>query len=177
MATQNPIDQEGTYPLPEAQVDRFMMLVKVDYPSKDEEREIINRQLSPSTAEVRQIITPETIANARKIIGEIYIDDRTKEYILDIVFATREPEKYPDLGADFARFIEVGASPRASIWLAKAARAHAFLRGRGAVLPEDIKAIAPDILRHRLIPTYEAEAEDKTSDDLVEQVLDVVEIP
>jgi MoxR-like ATPase len=177
MATQNPIDQEGTYPLPEAQIDRFMMLVKVDYPTKDEEREIINRQLTPAPADVRRIITRETIANARKIISEIYIDDRTKEYILDIVFATREPEKYPELGSEFARFIEVGASPRASIWLARAARAHAFLRGRGAVLPEDIKAIAPDILRHRLIPTYEAEAENKTSDDLIEQVLDVVEIP
>ena len=177
MATQNPIDQEGTYPLPEAQIDRFMMLVKVGYPTKEEEREIINRQLVPAPLDVRPLITPETIANARKIIGEIYIDDRTKEYILDIVFATREPENHPDLGEEFARFIEVGASPRASIWLARAARAHAFLRGRGAVLPEDIKAIAPDILRHRLIPTYEAEAEEKTSDDLIEQVLDVVEIP
>ncbi|MEE2757790.1 MAG: MoxR family ATPase [Myxococcota bacterium] len=177
MATQNPIDQEGTYPLPEAQVDRFMMLVKVDYPTKDEEREIINRQLDPAPLDIRPIITPETIANARKIIGDIYIDDRTKEYILDIVFATREPANVPELGADFSRFIEVGASPRASIWLSRAAKAHAFIRGRGAVLPEDIKAIAPDILRHRLIPTYEAEAEELSSDDLIEKVLDVVEIP
>ncbi|MBV71396.1 MAG: ATPase [Myxococcales bacterium] len=177
MATQNPIDQEGTYPLPEAQVDRFMMLVKVDYPTKDEEREIINRQLDPAPLEIRPIITPETIANARKIISDIYIDDRTKEYILDIVFATREPANVPELGADFSRFIEVGASPRASIWLSRAAKAHAFIRGRGAVLPEDIKAIAPDILRHRLIPTYEAEAEELSSDDLIEKVLDVVEIP
>ena len=177
MATQNPIDQEGTYPLPEAQVDRFMMLVKVDYPTKDEEREIINRQLEPAPQEVRRIITPQTIANARKVIGDIYIDDRTKEYILDIIFATRDPASIKELGPDFGRFIEVGASPRASIWLARAARAHAFLRGRGAVLPEDIKAIAPDILRHRLIPTYEAEAENLTSDDLIEKVLDVVEIP
>ena len=177
MATQNPIDQEGTYPLPEAQVDRFMMLVKVGYPTKAEEREIIDRQLQPTTPDVRALITPETIASARKVIGEIYIDDRTKEYMLDIVFATRQPQDQPGLGQDFGRFIEVGASPRASIWLARAARGHAFLRGRGAVLPEDVKAIAPDILRHRLIPTYEAEAENMTSDDLIDRILDVVEIP
>mgnify|MGYP001456154328 CR=1 FL=1 len=177
MATQNPIDQEGTYPLPEAQVDRFMMLVKVDYPTKEEEREIIARQLDPSATEVRPIITPATIASARKVISDIYVDDRVKEYILDIVFATRNPEDYPGLGADWKRFVEVGASPRASIWLARAARAYAFMNGRHAVLPEDVKAIAPDILRHRIIPTYEAEAEEKSSDDLVADVLEVVEIP
>jgi len=177
MATQNPIDQEGTYPLPEAQVDRFMMLVKVDYPTKDEEREIIARQLDPSATEVRPIITPAIIASARKVISDIYVDDRVKEYILDIVFATRSPEEYSGLGADWKRFVEVGASPRASIWLARAARAYAFMNGRHAVLPEDVKAIAPDILRHRIIPTYEAEAEEKSSDDLVADVLEVVEIP
>jgi MoxR-like ATPase len=177
MATQNPIDQEGTYPLPEAQVDRFMMLVKVDYPTKDEEREIIARQLDPSATEVRPIITPAIIASARKVISDIYVDDRVKEYILDIVFATRSPEEYAGLGADWKRFVEVGASPRASIWLARAARAYAFMNGRHAVLPEDVKAIAPDILRHRIIPTYEAEAEEKSSDDLVADVLEVVEIP
>lgn len=177
MATQNPIDQEGTYPLPEAQVDRFMMLVKVDYPTKDEEREIIARQLDPSPAEVRSVITPATIASARKVISDIYVDDRVKEYILDIVFATREPGQYAGLGKDWSRFVEVGASPRASIWLARAARAYAFMNGRHAVLPEDVKAVAPDILRHRIIPTYEAEAEEKSSDSLVADVLEVVEIP
>jgi MoxR-like ATPase len=177
MATQNPIDQEGTYPLPEAQVDRFMMLVKVDYPSRDDEREIIARQLDPAPQTIRPIITPEKIAQARKVIGEIYVDDKAKEYILDIIFATRNPSDVKGLGPDFARFIEVGASPRASIWLARAARTHAFLRHRGYVLPEDIKAIAPDILRHRIIPTYEAEAEEMSSDDLVSQILEVVEIP
>ncbi len=177
MATQNPIDQEGTYPLPEAQVDRFMMLVKVGYPTKDEERQIIARQLDPGMSDVRAIITPETISSARKVISDIYVDDRVKEYILDIVFATREPENYSGLGADWRRFVEVGASPRASIWLARAARAYAFMNGRHAVLPEDVKAVAPDILRHRIIPTYEAEAEEKSSDDLVTDVLEVVEIP
>ena len=177
MATQNPIDQEGTYPLPEAQVDRFMMLVKVGYPSREDEREIIARQLDPTPQDIRPIITPEKIAQARKIIGEIYVDDKAKEYILDIIFATRNPDQVKGLGPEFARFIEVGASPRASIWLARAARTHAFLRHRGYVLPEDIKAIAPDILRHRIIPTYEAEAEEMTSDDLVAQILEVVEIP
>jgi MoxR-like ATPase len=177
MATQNPIDQEGTYPLPEAQVDRFMMLVKVGYPSREEEREIIARQLAPTPQEIRPIITPERISRARTTIGDIYVDEKAKEYILDIIFATRNAANIKGLGPEFARFIEVGASPRASIWLAKAARTHAFLRHRGYVLPEDIKAIAPDILRHRLIPTYEAEAEEMTSDDLVAQILEVVEIP
>ncbi|MEE2787410.1 MAG: MoxR family ATPase [Myxococcota bacterium] len=177
MATQNPIDQEGTYPLPEAQVDRFMMLVKVDYPNRDEEREIIARQLDPSPQTIRPIITPERISQARQTIGDIYVDEKAKEYILDIIFATRNADAVKGLGPDFARFIDVGASPRASIWLARAARTHAFLRQRGYVLPEDIKAIAPDILRHRIIPTYEAEAEEMSSDDLVAQILEVVEIP
>jgi MoxR-like ATPase len=176
MATQNPIDQEGTYPLPEAQVDRFMLLCKVGYPTRDEEREIIARQLDPMPPQTRPVITPETIANARKVVSEIYVDEKVKEYILDVVFATRDPKRFPALG-DFARYIEFGASPRASIWLARAARAHAFMRHRGYVIPEDIKAIAPDVLRHRIIPTYEAEAENVTSDDLVARILEVVEVP
>jgi MoxR-like ATPase len=157
MATQNPIDQEGTYPLPEAQIDRFMLKVEVGYPTRQEEREIIARQLDPMPANIKPVVDPEHLLNARKTIGEIYLDDKgLKEH---------------------ARFIQFGASPRASIWLARAARAHAFLRHRGYVIPEDIKAIAPDILRHRIITTYEAEAEDVTSDALVARILEAVEVP
>ena len=176
MATQNPIDQEGTYPLPEAQIDRFMLMVKVGYPTRQEEREIIARQLDPAPSPVKSIIEPHVLLDARKTIAEIYLDDKVKEYILDIVFATRTPGDVKGL-KDFARFIQFGASPRASIWLARAARAHAFLKHRGYVVPEDIKAIAPDILRHRIITTYEAEAEDVTSDALVARILEAVEVP
>lgn len=176
MATQNPVDQEGTYPLPEAQVDRFMLLVKVGYPSREEEREIITRSLSPIPPDLRVVVTPERIAKAREIVNEIYIDDKVKEYILDIVFATRSPKSVKGL-EEFEALIEYGASPRASIWLAKAARAHAFMHRRGYVIPEDIKSLAPDILRHRIIPTYEAEAEEISSDDIVARILDVVEVP
>jgi len=176
MATQNPIDQEGTYPLPEAQIDRFMLMVKVGYPTRDEEREIVARQLNPSPPEVRRLIDPETLLNARKTISEIYLDDKVREYVLDIIFATREPGKVKGL-AEIERFVQFGASPRASIWLARAARAHAFMKHRGYVVPEDIKAIAPDILRHRVITTYEAEAEDVTSDALVARILEAVEVP
>lgn len=176
MATQNPVDQEGTYPLPEAQVDRFMLLVKVDYPTRDDEREIITRSLSATPPELRVVVTPDRIAKAREIVNEIYIDDKVKEYILDIVFATRSPKAVKGL-EEFEALIEYGASPRASIWLAKAARAHAFMHRRGYVIPEDIKSLAPDILRHRIIPTYEAEAEEVTSDDIVARILDVVEVP
>ncbi|MCB9524848.1 MAG: MoxR family ATPase [Myxococcales bacterium] len=176
MATQNPIDQEGTYPLPEAQVDRFMLLVKVGYPTREEERDIIGRQLDPSPPQIRTVITPEKIFKAREVISEIYVDDKVKEYILDIVFATRDPASLPGL-KDYKNFIEFGASPRASIWLARAARAHAFMKRRGYVIPEDIKALAPEVLRHRVIPTYEAEAENITSDDIIARILDVVEVP
>jgi MoxR-like ATPase len=176
MATQNPIDQEGTYPLPEAQIDRFMLMVKVGYPTRQEEREIIARQLDPAPAQVKPVVDPEALLNARRTISEIYLDEKVKEYILDIVFATRAPGEVKGL-KDQARFIQFGASPRASIWLARAARAHAFLRHRGYVIPEDIKAIAPDILRHRIITTYEAEAEDVTSDALVARILEAVEVP
>ena len=176
MATQNPIDQEGTYPLPEAQIDRFMLMVKVGYPTRDEEREIIGRHLNPTEPTVRPVVTPERIASARRTVAEVYVDDKVKEYILDIVFASREPQAHKDL-KDYAGFFEYGASPRASIWLSRAARAHAFMKHRGYVVPEDIKAIAPDILRHRIIPTYEAEAEDVTSDDLVARILEVIEVP
>ena len=176
MATQNPIDQEGTYPLPEAQVDRFMLLAKVSYPSRDEEREIMARQLNPVAPQIKPVITPERIAQARSTINEIYIDDKVKEYILDIIEATRNPGQVKGLEG-YDRFIQYGASPRASIWLAKAARAHAFMRRRGYVIPEDIKALAPDILRHRVITTYEAEAEEISSDKIVARILEVVEVP
>jgi MoxR-like ATPase len=176
MATQNPIDQEGTYSLPEAQVDRFMMLIKVGYPTLDEERVIMERQLNPSQTEVKSIIAPKVIKQAQETINEIYLDDKVKEYILKIIFATRNPsevkglEKYQDL-------IQYGASPRASIWLAKAARAHAFMKRRGYVIPEDIKSLAPDILRHRVIPTYEAEALMIDSDQIIQSILEAVEVP
>ena len=176
LATQNPIEQEGTYPLPEAQVDRFMMLVKVGYPTIEEERIIMDRQLNPSNSPIRQIINPEVIATAQKTINEVYLDEKVKEYILKIIFATRNPEEVDAL-KDFSGFIQYGASPRASIWMAKAARTHAFMKRRGYVIPEDIKALAPDILRHRVTPTYEAEARDINSDDIVQRILEVVEVP
>ena len=176
IATENPVEFRGTYPLPEAQIDRFMLMVKVGYPTRQEEREIIARQLDPAPAQVKPVVDPEALLNARRTISEIYLDEKVKEYILDIVFATRAPGEVKGL-KDQARFIQFGASPRASIWLARAARAHAFLRHRGYVIPEDIKAIAPDILRHRIITTYEAEAEDVTSDALVARILEAVEVP
>ena len=175
LATQNPIEQEGTYPLPEAQVDRFMLKLKVDYPTPAEERIIMDRMTAAEMPTVEKVITPEDIIKARKVITEIYVDDKVKEYILNIVFATREPEKY-GLG-DLKDLIAYGASPRATIYLNVAAKAHAFLRGRGYITPEDIKAIGPDVLRHRLIVTYEAEAEEMTSDDIVRKVFDAIEVP
>jgi len=175
LATQNPIEQEGTYPLPEAQVDRFMLKLKITYPSPGEEREIMDRMTTGTDISVARVVTPDDIIKARKVITDIYIDDKVKEYILNIVFATREPEKYGL--ADIKDFISYGASPRATIYLNLAAKAHAFLRGRGYITPEDIKAIGPDVLRHRIIVTYEAEAEEKTSDDLVQQIFDTIEVP
>ena len=176
MATQNPIDQEGTYPLPEAQVDRFMMLVKVGYPTIEEERVIMDRQLSPDRPDVRKVITPAHIDAAQRTINEVYLDDKVKEYILKIIFATREPAKVKGLEG-YADLIQFGASPRASVWMARAARAHAFMKRRGYVIPEDIKALAPDILRHRVIPTYEAEAREINSDRIIQSILEAVEVP
>ncbi|MCP4198068.1 MAG: MoxR family ATPase [Proteobacteria bacterium] len=175
MATQNPIEQEGTYPLPEAQVDRFMLKIKVGYPSREEERSIMDRMATSTVPPVKPLISPEKIIDARKVVDDIYIDEKIKDYIIDIVFATREPGRY---GLDeMTRFIEYGASPRASIALNVAARAHAFLRHRGYVTPEDIKSIGPDVLRHRVIVTYEAEAEEVTSEDIVRRIFDTVEVP
>ncbi len=175
LATQNPIEQEGTYPLPEAQVDRFMLKVIVGYPSRDEERLIMNRMTGAELPQVRPVISPETLLNAREVVKQIYVDDKIKEYVLDLIFATRFPGQS---GLDdIVDLISFGASPRATIYLIMAARAHAFLRGRGFVTPEDIKQIAPDILRHRIVISYEAEAEEITSADIVQRILDRIEVP
>jgi MoxR-like ATPase len=175
LATQNPIEQEGTYPLPEAQVDRFMLKLRVGYPSRDEEKEIMRRMASGVPIGIEHVATPVAILEARHRIAELYMDDRIVDYIVDIVHATREPAAagLPDL----APLIEFGASPRATISLAQASRAHAFLRDRAFVTPDDIKAIAPDVLRHRVLTTYEAEAEEITADEIVRRVLAKIESP
>ena len=176
MATQNPIEQEGTYPLPEAQVDRFMLKVKVGYPSKEEELIIMERAANDhADADVAQVLDPKELLAARGTLSHIILDEKLKRYIVDIVFATRDPASY---GLSRLReLIGWGASPRASIYLALAARAHAFLRHHGYVDPEDIKSVAMDVLRHRVIPTYEAEAEELSPEDLIQQILDHVEVP
>ena len=175
LATQNPIEQEGTYPLPEAQVDRFMLKLRVTYPKKDEEREIINRMSDNKPIKVKKIIKPKDVLDTRALVNDIYVDEKIKEYVLNIVFATRSPEEYGL--KDISEFIEYGASPRASIYLVRAAKANALLDQRGYVSPEDIKEIGKDVLRHRIILTYEAEAEDVTSEDIVDRIFDEIEIP
>ncbi|HOZ08270.1 MAG TPA: MoxR family ATPase [candidate division Zixibacteria bacterium] len=175
LATQNPIEQEGTYPLPEAQIDRFMLMLKIGYPTPAEEREIMERNTGMGTARVEKVVTPGDILQARQVVRSIYVDDKVKDYIVNIIFATREPQKY-GLG-ELKDLIAFGASPRATIYLNLAAKAHAFLRGRGYITPEDIKAIGHDVLRHRVLLTYEAEAEEVTSDDVVTKVFDAVEVP
>ena len=176
LATQNPIEQEGTYPLPEAQVDRFMLKLTTTYPSKEEELEILNRMTTGQPVEVEQVVSLEDIVRARSTINQVYMDEKIKQYIVDLVFATRNPEDYRELG-DIRDLIEYGAPPRATIYLATAARAHAFLRRRGYVTPEDVKSIGMDVLRHRIIITYEAEAEDMTAEQILQRVFDCVEIP
>jgi MoxR-like ATPase len=175
MATQNPIEQEGTYPLPEAQVDRFMLMIKVGYPTREQERTVMDRMTSKLQAKANPTTTPQQLSDARKVVRDVYVDDRVKDYIVDVVFATREPQKKGM--KDLAPLIEYGASPRASIALNLAARAHAFLRHRGYVTPEDVKAIGPDVLRHRIVLSYEAEAEEVTAEDIVKRVFEVVEVP
>ena len=175
MATQNPIEQEGTYPLPEAQVDRFMLMVKVGYPSREEERSVMDRMTSTRDSKAVAKTSPAQLMEARKVVRDVYMDDRVKDYIVNVVFATREPEKSGL--KDLSSLIEYGASPRASIALNLAARAHAFLRHRGYVTPEDVKAIGPDVLRHRVVLSYEAEAEEVTAEDIVRRVFEVVEVP
>jgi MoxR-like ATPase len=175
MATQNPIEQEGTYPLPEAQIDRFMLMVKVGYPSREEERKIMDRMTSIEPAKAEPVVTLPELLDAKKVIQQIYVDDKVKDYIVDVVFATREPAKHGL--KDLAPLIEFGASPRASIALSMAARAHAFLRHRGYVTPEDVKAVGHDVLRHRLVLTYEADAEEITTDQVVRRAFEVIEVP
>jgi MoxR-like ATPase len=175
LATQNPIEQEGTYPLPEAQVDRFMLKLRVGYPTRDEEKEIMRRMAGGAAINVQAVASPEAIMEARHRIAELYMDERIVDYIVEVVHATRAPG---DAGlADLVPLIEFGASPRATIALAQASRAHAFLRGRTFVTPDDVKAIAPDVLRHRVLTTYEAEAEEVTSDSIVQRVLASIESP
>ncbi len=175
LATQNPIEQEGTYPLPEAQVDRFMLKLKITYPTSEEERLIMDRMTVGKTIEVAARVNPQDIIEARKVVTGIYVDEKVKDYILNIVFATREPAKYglPEL----ADLISYGGSPRATIYLNLAAKAHAFLKGRGYITPEDVKAVGLDVLRHRILITYEAEAEETTSDDIVRKIFDTIEVP
>jgi len=175
MATQNPIEQEGTYALPEAQLDRFMLMIKVGYPTKEEERAIMDRMTGPMKVSAEQVASPQEIAEARAVVQEVYIDEKIRDYIVNIVHATREPKAYGL--SELSDFIAFGASPRASIFLNKAARAHAFLRHRGYVTPEDIKAIGVDVLRHRVILTYEAEAEEITAETVVRKLFERVEVP
>jgi len=175
LATQNPIEQEGTYPLPEAQVDRFMLKLRVGYPSRDEEKEIMRRMAGGEPIPVQHVASPVTIMEARHRIAELYMDERIVDYIVEIVHATRSPAESGM--KDLVPLIEFGASPRATIALAQASRAHAFLRGRTFVTPEDVKAIAPDVLRHRVLTTYEAEAEEVTSDTIVAKILATIESP
>ena len=187
MATQNPLEQEGTYPLPEAQVDRFMLHVRVDYPARDQERKIMERMSQQLLREgtgtdeaaqplrAQRVITPREVMNARKVVSQVYVDEKIKDYIIDVVLATRDPKRAKL--ADLADMIAHGGSPRASIALNIAARAHAFLRHRGFVTPEDVKAVGPDVLRHRIIRTYEAEAEEISSEHIVRRIFEAVEVP
>jgi MoxR-like ATPase len=175
LATQNPIEQEGTYPLPEAQVDRFMLKVKIGYPSKEEELQIMRANVNGAQVTINPVISPGDIMKARAALGEIYMDEKIEKYILDIVFATRNPKQF-NLG-NLAQLISYGASPRASINLALGAKAYAFIKRRGYVIPEDVRAVSLDVLRHRVAVTYEAEAEEVTSEQVVQEVLNKIEVP
>ena len=175
LATQNPIEHEGTYPLPEAQLDRFMLKIRVDYPTRDEEKEILWRMSGGEPIEIARVAEPGDIVALRRAVAELYMDQKIVDYVVDIVRATRTPQ---GVGLhDVRPLIAYGASPRASIYLAQAARAHAFLRGRSYVVPEDVKAMAPDVLRHRVLLTFEAEAEDVTSDDIIAKIMEAVDVP
>lgn len=175
LATQNPIEQEGTYPLPEAQVDRFMLKLKIGYPTREEEKLILQRMSKGEIPEVSKVITVERIIAACKIVNDIYMDSKVEDYIINIVFATREPQASGL--SDIKHLISYGASPRATLFLTRAARAHAFIRGRGYVTPEDVKSVGMDVLRHRVITTYEAEAENITPEDIVQKIFDSIEVP
>ncbi len=175
MATQNPIEQEGTYPLPEAQVDRFMLKVVIDYPRKEEEKVILRQNINKEYPEVHKVTSTKDILNARKVCREVYLDEKIENYITDIVFASRYPEEFKL--KKFAGMISYGGSPRASINLALAAKAYAFIKRRGYVIPEDVRAVAPDVMRHRIGLTYEAEAENITTEDIINEILNIVEVP
>jgi MoxR-like ATPase len=175
MATQNPIEQEGTYPLPEAQVDRFMLKVIISYPEKEEEKIILRQNISQSAVAISKVVSPESIIRAREVMREVYLDEKIENYITDIVFATRFPSEYKL--EKFAPLINFGASPRASINMALAAKAYAFIKRRGYVIPEDIRAVAYDVMRHRIGLTYEAEAENVTSEDIINEILNTIEVP
>ena len=175
LATQNPIEQEGTYPLPEAQVDRFMLKIKIDYPDREEERLIMRQNIQNSVPTVNAVIRTSDILNARSVIHDVYMDEKIERYILDIVFATRKPKEYKV--EKLASLISYGASPRATINLALAAKSYAFIKRRGYVIPEDVRAMCHDVLRHRIAVTYEAEAENVTSENLVDEILNAVEVP
>jgi MoxR-like ATPase len=175
LATQNPLEHEGTYPLPEAQVDRFMLKLKITYPSREEELQILERMAhTQAYPDIKPVVTTADILAARRVVDAIYLDDKVKQYIVDIVFATREPQAYKLALGDY---IEYGASPRATIYLALAAKAYAFLRGRGYVTPQDVKSIGMDVLRHRVLVTYEAEAEEITAEDLIQRIFDNLPVP
>lgn len=175
LATQNPIEQEGVYQLPEAQVDRFMLKLKITYPNRDEEKEILKRMAKVGKKiDVAAVVTISEILRARQTLNEIYLDEKLEKYIVDIVFATREPKQFK---LDLEEYIEYGASPRATIYLSLAAKAHAFLQGRGYVTPQDVKKIGHDVLRHRIIVTYEAEADEMTSETIIDKVFETVEVP
>jgi MoxR-like ATPase len=174
LATQNPIEQEGTYPLPEAQIDRFMLKLVISYPNKSEEKDILKRVGFEKPAQVRQVISVQQINEIAELIKEIYMDAKLMDYIVDIVFATRNPQDY---GIDMAAYIQYGASPRATIFLSLAARAYAFLQRRAYVTPQDVKTVAPDVLRHRIIVSYEAEAEDITSEQIISNIFDSIQVP
>lgn len=175
LATQNPVEQEGTYPLPEAQVDRFMLMIRVGYPTREEERQIMDLMADDKPIAIRPVVDGARLMRAREVVNQIYVEDSIRDYIVDIISATRDPGA---IGLKhLAPYIEFGASPRASIFLLRAARAHAFLKQRAYVMPEDVKAIAPDILRHRIIPSFEAEADERTSDAILREILDHIDVP
>jgi MoxR-like ATPase len=174
LATQNPIEQEGTYPLPEAQIDRFMLKLKIDYPDAKEERQILDLMASDEPIAVSKVVTPPDILRVREVVKGVYLDERIKNYIVQLVIATRKPQ---DFKLDLKDLIQFGASPRATIFLAQAARAHAFIKGRGYVTPEDIKAIGLDVMRHRIILSYEAEAEEVTTEAIISRIFDAVQVP
>ncbi len=175
LATQNPIEQEGTYPLPEAQLDRFLFKIKVSYPSQSEEKVMMDRMTSNESPKAQKVCNPQDILSARKLCNEIYMDDKVKDYILNLIFASRFPEKFGL--SEIKKFISVGASPRATLSLVKASRANAFIRHRGYVTPEDVKSVAYDILRHRILLTYEADAENINSEQIISKILDRIEVP